>query len=115
MVLHKMNGLSETGGLYQNVWGVQSKTNELYQRVSTSGYYFIAITKTWLHDGIYPRELFTDNYNVYRKDETKLLKEKLEEGEQFWPCPVLLIPREFLCVGYWILSATIKIWVHSNN
>ena len=44
-----------------------------------SRYDCIALTKTWLHDGVHSVKILYDNYNVYRKDKIKSKLEK--EGE----------------------------------
>ena len=55
-------------GIYQNVRGLRSRTNEMYQFSCQSAYDFIAVTETWLYDDIYSGEIFGHGYDVHRKD-----------------------------------------------
>ena len=53
---------------YQNVRGLNTKTHEFYKAVSSCDYDVVAITETWIQDGVCDSELFGDSYIVYRKD-----------------------------------------------
>lgn len=65
---------------YQNVRGLRTKTNELFNNVVISEYCVIALTETWLHEGINDGELFGENYLVFRKDRDQLLTGKGRGG-----------------------------------
>lgn len=53
---------------YQNVRGLRTKTNTFRRNVALCNSDVIAITETWLVDGIYDSELFDDRYSVFRQD-----------------------------------------------
>lgn len=53
---------------YQNVRGIRTKTNDIYNNVTLSNYPIIALTETWLNDNICNREIFDSRYIVYRRD-----------------------------------------------
>lgn len=53
---------------YQNVRGLRTKTSDFRYEVSTNNFDLIALTETWLHDGINSSEVFTNDYNVFRHD-----------------------------------------------
>lgn len=54
---------------YQNVRGLNTKTIQFYNAVSTSNYSVIALTESWLHSAVKNVELFnTDAFSVYRCD-----------------------------------------------
>ena len=53
---------------YQNTRGLNSKTHEFFKSVSNCECQRIAVTETWLQDGVYNHELFNDNYVLFRKD-----------------------------------------------
>lgn len=59
-------------GVYQNVRGLRTKTNTFYQTSSQSVYDFMALTETWLHEGIHSAEIFPSSYNVYRQDRSRI-------------------------------------------
>ena len=52
----------------QNVRGLRTKTNELFCRIQGLECDIIAITETWLNEGVYNAELFDQSFKVYRKD-----------------------------------------------
>lgn len=53
---------------YQNVNGMKTKVNEFRMSMLTSDYDIIVLTETWLREGYYDSELFSDDYTVYRVD-----------------------------------------------
>lgn len=65
---------------YQNVRGLKSKTHELLQSVESNDYDIIAMTETWLREGIFNREMFDERYEVYRETVAlKPLQSQMEE------------------------------------
>lgn len=65
---------------YQNVRGLRTKTNEFYLSTMQESFDLIFITETWLNGNIKDGEIFSDNYNVYRKDRDPILSGKKEGG-----------------------------------
>lgn len=59
---------SNITAIYQNVRGLNTKTHEFYKSVSSGDYELIAISETWIQNGLHDSELVTDAYTVYRKD-----------------------------------------------
>lgn len=53
---------------YQNVRGLRTKTENFYRQLCLSEFDIIALTETWLVDGITDTELFGDQYMVWRRD-----------------------------------------------
>ena len=53
---------------YQNARGLRTKTSEFFQNTSCCDYDLIAVTETWLDGSVFNRELFTDRFEVFRKD-----------------------------------------------
>lgn len=53
---------------YQNVRGLRTKTETFHENLLSEEYDIIALTETWLCDGIFSEELFDERYNVVRKD-----------------------------------------------
>lgn len=53
---------------YQNTRGLRSKTEEFLVNSSSSDFDLIAITESWLNNGVYDAELFTSEYTVFRRD-----------------------------------------------
>lgn len=53
---------------YQNVRGLRTKVHDFYTSVLSSDFELIAVTESWLYDGINNEELFDNRYEVYRKD-----------------------------------------------
>lgn len=53
---------------YQNVRGLRTKTTTFYRNLCINNFNIIALTETWLLDGIYNAELFDDRYMVWRRD-----------------------------------------------
>ena len=54
--------------LYQNVRGLRTRVQQFYTNTLLNRYDIIAVTETWLHQGICNGELFEQNYVVFRKD-----------------------------------------------
>ena len=54
--------------LYQNVRGLNTKTDSFYKSVCGSDQDIIAITESWIQDNISSCELFDDRYSVFRCD-----------------------------------------------
>lgn len=65
---------------YQNVRGLRTKTHEFLNNVCCNNYDLIVLTETWLCTGIYDSELFSANYNVYRRDRNVVNSKKLNGG-----------------------------------
>lgn len=66
---------------YQNVRGLNSKTNLLLPLISLLIYDIICFTETWLTDGFNSSEIFpSDKYSVYRKDRNRGLTGKDSGG-----------------------------------
>ena len=53
--------------IYQNTRGLNSKTDAFFTSVSNCESQLIAVTKTWIQDGLYSYGLFNKNYVIYRK------------------------------------------------
>lgn len=53
---------------YQNVRGLRTKVNDFYINILGHNYDLVFLTETWLSESIYNCELFTNDYNVFRKD-----------------------------------------------
>lgn len=53
---------------YQNARGLRTKTNIFLRNVYLNSYDIIAITESWLLDGIHDSELFDSRYMVWRRD-----------------------------------------------
>ena len=53
---------------YQNVRGVSTKTNEIYNAVAACNYDVIAFTETWMSNSIIDSELFPPNFLLFRSD-----------------------------------------------
>lgn len=53
---------------YQNVRGLKSKTNVIFNTISTCKYDIIAFAETWLDSSISDPEIFNTQYNVCRSD-----------------------------------------------
>ncbi|CAG9094421.1 unnamed protein product [Plutella xylostella] len=53
---------------YQNVRGLRTKTDTFSRNVGLNDYDVIALTETWLYEGIYDEELFDGRYVVWRRD-----------------------------------------------
>ena len=53
---------------YQNVRGLRSKTNDLYNAVCSVDFDILALTETWLSSGALNTELFDARYNIFRCD-----------------------------------------------
>lgn len=56
---------------YQNVRGLRTKTQALFESVLSEEYDIFAFTETWLTEGIHSSELFDDRYVVIRRDRNK--------------------------------------------
>lgn len=65
---------------YQNVRGLRTKTTDFYTSSVASDYEIVAITETWLYDGVRDGELFDSAYVVYREDRDKLVTKKSMGG-----------------------------------
>jgi len=63
-----MLGASNVSIFYQNVRGLNTKTDEFYVNNISNNYDILIITETWLQSDICDSELFGNNYNVYRCD-----------------------------------------------
>lgn len=59
----------QLGVYYQNARGLRTKTHNFYCNLLEVDYDIIALSETWLIDGIYNSELFDDRYNVIRSDQ----------------------------------------------
>jgi hypothetical protein len=53
---------------YQNLRGLRNKCNNFFDIVCVNDYKIICITETWLHDSFCNRNVFPDNYFVFRAD-----------------------------------------------
>ena len=51
---------------------LRTKTNRIYHYSHQTSYDFIAITETWLYDGIYSAELSNSNYNMHTEDRNQV-------------------------------------------
>lgn len=63
---------------YQKVRGLRSKTNEMFQAVSSNNYDIIALT--WLKTGVYNGEFIDQRYETFRKDRNFETSNKLDGG-----------------------------------
>ena len=66
--------------LYQKVRELRCRTAEVYQSTNQNLYDFIALTKTWLHDGIHSAEMFHSDYWAHRKDRNQVVTGKRGKG-----------------------------------
>lgn len=64
---------------YQNVQGLNSLTNVILNSSSACEYDIVALTETWVQDGVYNSELFPARYTVFRKDRD-LKRTQLKKG-----------------------------------
>lgn len=53
---------------YQNVRGLNTKLTEFYNNTLQSEYDLVAITETWLKDGVSDNEVINNNYILFRSD-----------------------------------------------
>lgn len=88
---------------YQNVRGLRTKTNELYQSILLNDYKIIAFTETWLNSHIMNNELFDSRYTVYRRDRQCHANTKKDGG------------GVLLAVSRKIPSCRIHSWESKNN
>lgn len=58
--------------LYQNVRGLRTKTNLIYNKLLLLDYDIVLLTETWLYDGIFDSEIAPDRFNVFRRDRGSL-------------------------------------------
>lgn len=65
---------------YQNIRGIRTKTNEIYQNILQSNYKIIVFTETWLNQHIHSKEFIDDRYNVYRRDRHTSSSKKSDGG-----------------------------------
>lgn len=65
---------------FQNVNGLRTKTSEFFLSILNSSYDIVCINETNLTSEITDNELFTDSYNVYRKDRDLHLSTKQSGG-----------------------------------
>lgn len=54
--------------LYQNVRGLRTKTREFYNNVICSNSHIIAVTESWLCEGILDSELSDSQNDIHRHD-----------------------------------------------
>ena len=54
--------------LYQNVRGLNTKTDEFFKSVSEGEYNLVAASETWIQTSVNSSELFNSNYITFRKD-----------------------------------------------
>ena len=54
--------------VYQNVRGLNTKTEAFYNSICHSEYDLIGITESWIQDNIFSTKLFDDRYVVFRHD-----------------------------------------------
>ena len=81
--------------LYQNVRGLRTRVQQFYMNTLLNHYDIIAVTETWLHQGIYNGELFEQNYVVFRKD-----REETECGPTRGGGLILAIDKKILAERY---------------
>lgn len=59
---------------YQNVRGMRTKTNEIYNNILLCSYDVIIFTETWLNSGVMNNEFIDARYMVYRRDRQHQVK-----------------------------------------
>lgn len=64
---------------YQNAGGIRTKTNQFNLALASSDYHVIAVSETWLRDGILDSEL-SSNYQFFRKDRSPATSELRRGG-----------------------------------
>ena len=62
------NRLSHLNIVYQNVRGLNTKTEEFSKSVSTGFFHVVALSETWIQSDFGSSEIFNSNYIVFRKD-----------------------------------------------
>lgn len=62
------DSISEITIYYQNVRGVRTKTQDLFLSALNENFDIIALTETWLTEGINNSELLDDRYIIFRHD-----------------------------------------------
>lgn len=65
---------------YQNVRGIRTKTNEIYNALLNTDFDIIVFTETWLNKSVYSSEFIDNRYNVYRRDRESSNTSKLDGG-----------------------------------
>lgn len=90
--------------------GLKSKTNELLQSVESNEYDIIAMTETWLREGIFNREMFDERYEVYRRDRSPETSSKSEGGGV---CIAIKKSNNYTIIqqGQWKTSTVEDLWV----
>lgn len=61
---------------YQNLRGMRTKTNAVFNNIMQNKYDVIAFTETWLNSNVNNGEFIDTRYNVYRRDRTCSLNSK---------------------------------------
>lgn len=59
---------------YQNVRGLRTKTSDFYANLCVENYDIVCLTETWLNESVGDSEIFSDMYEVYRKDRVSSTK-----------------------------------------
>lgn len=70
---------------YQNVQGLRTKTEQLYDKALIYEYDIIAFTESWLNSTVYDHELLDHRYNIFRRDRSTvpLARHKKDGGGVF--------------------------------
>ena len=63
-----MNDAADIEIIYQNVRGLRTKISDLYLQSFTMECEILALSETWLKEGIFDTELLNSTFVVYRKD-----------------------------------------------
>ena len=101
---------------YQNVNGLRSKLNEFYLNNLIHNFDCIALTETWLHEGIYCAELFGSSYIAYRKDRNFSVTNKRDGGGVLLAVKsVYKSERCFMLESAEVESVWVKVYLTSNS
>uniref|UniRef100_A0A8D8Z7Y4 Endonuclease/exonuclease/phosphatase domain-containing protein n=1 Tax=Cacopsylla melanoneura TaxID=428564 RepID=A0A8D8Z7Y4_9HEMI len=96
---------------YQNVRGLRSKTNNFYENILGQDQDIIAITESWLKDGIFDAEVIDSRYQVFRLDRDPSITGKKRGGGLLMALKTELKPEmyEHLCIRTPLFEV---LWIH---
>lgn len=65
---------------YQNTRGLRSKLITFSHNIASCDFDLVCITETWLNNGVFTSELFSDNFSVFRRDREDSASKKSDGG-----------------------------------